>query len=268
MRRTIYALLATLLLAAPAWATAVQPQPHQARNVRLEAQVVGDSAVTLTLRWNAPQGGPRIAPVTGWEWEVGKSEDQGLALGGFRDSTLAVGVVAADVRVVSVTVPVDCASPHVYHGGRVRAVTDMAEDAPWGVSGVVEIRVPCVVELPGPPEVFVDTLAVDTLDTEPDQVSMTWMPTDPSLAITSGEPGVWAPTASMRAWAHDTTMRACAFTVRGSSYFRLPAGTGAYIDGTGFVADPVVGAGACWDILVTGTEEANLWFVPPVWNGA
>jgi hypothetical protein len=171
------------------------------RNVRLRAQVVGDS-IYFRLQWNAPPRGTWDTPIEGYDWELRGSSD-GVTLGTLYDS----GATLPNDRRVDRTVAFDCINSPTYFTARVRATGNFSDPAPWGLSD--PFLMACNTAPPGPPVVDLDTIPADTISTPPD--SMVFRPVELGEGVEYD-----AATGRFRFTAYGATAKVCGLAYRGS----------------------------------------------------
>lgn len=239
-RMTLTALAAVLLMAP---AEASQPQFAPPNNVRASiVQVVGDS-VTFGVRWAPAPRGRFEHPITGYEVQIVAESPTG-------DGQIAgADTLAETARFTRVTVYHDCEDPYDRYHGRVRATIDPGDitdpgTPPWGTSAPIILT--CEATLPGPPDVQVDTLPVDTVSAEADEVETTIQPLASWATVEDG---------GVRTEALGEAARVCAYTVRDGVRRRAGWATGMGLnpsshDGTEIGFAPVDGIQACWDVTI------------------
>lgn len=191
MKKLLPALSMALVMCASA-AVAVQeapevawPPPHvdrptdprsEVRNVRLDVHVVQEvDSVFFSLRWVPPPRGRLQTPITGYAWEVWRSDGADVNPEGPVDTLVVSGVEPEDARSVQTGVPFSCTEPSFWYAGRVRALGNFSSPAPWAQSDSIEVA--CDDSPPGPPTIDFDTIPPDTtlllglLEEGPDTIS-------------------------------------------------------------------------------------------------
>lgn len=251
MKRWImwFVVLAVALITVAALPAADEvPEP---RNVRLRAQIAGDS-IYFRLQWNAPPRGQYETPITGYEWEL----RSGASLGDY--VTLAYGETAANDRRVELAVAFDCSQSPTYYVARVRALGSFSEDAPWGTSDAFTMA--CNDSPPGPPIVDLDTIQVDTSTAEPDSMRL--------LPVDMGASTVWEPdTKTLRfAWLGDVA-KFCGFAFRDERGYLMPRSSWvATMDSTVvttssdaiWIRDAAPSEEACWFVTAQDYRDAQI----------
>lgn len=244
--RYLTAFLVFFLLAGAVYALDGEPT-----NIRLRAEFA-DSTITFRLQWNAPPRGSWDTPIEGYEWEIRATPSLDAP-----GTVVANGVTGTAPRRAEPTVVFDCSMSPTYYIGRVRALGNFSDAAPWGSADPFTMT--CNDSPPGPPTVDLDTIPADTTGTVPD--SLVLLPVDLGRVMWSRE------TQTLGYTSLGDVARLCAFAYRGGTASLTPRGFQvATVDSMQVVTDTDVLQitdanpleSACWDIASVGNGSSRV----------